>query len=309
MKGYSRSRQQFLEHLSHKYFTMEEEKIWCLGVWKTDTDFMLNKGDSDLLPKLYKKDEIRFTYNQYKYTWSYVSCTIFAAVWMASDLTNYPFSYDEIKEIDDTSYDNPKRTHIRKRWEWAYVSDACNHVRRWWNSNKKLVEKYWKLALYCMSKYDDEIIENAINNLYTIDWNYCPTKEYNEDKKDLMIDGTNFWYKTNWHSVDIICKDWQRSVKDSWSVEERNIYWLKHKLSEITNYWEYFYIFTLVKEDNYERIKKLNEMKTKIVSWKEINSELWNLSGSEYHKNKLHDMNEFYRDWLNYIDNELKTLV
>jgi hypothetical protein len=34
---------------------------------------------------------------------------------MASDLTNYPFSYDEIKEIDDTSYDNPDYAHIRRR--------------------------------------------------------------------------------------------------------------------------------------------------------------------------------------------------
>jgi hypothetical protein len=68
-----------------------------------------------LLPKLYKKDETRFTYNQYKNEWSYVSCTIFAAVGMASDLTNYQFSYDEIKEIDDSSYDNPDYIHIRKR--------------------------------------------------------------------------------------------------------------------------------------------------------------------------------------------------
>ena len=284
---------------------MEEEITWCLGIWKTDTDFVLCKGDSDLLPKLYKKDEIRFTYNQYLNQRSYVSCTIFAAVWMASDLTNYQFSYDEIKEIDDTSYDNPKRVHNRKRWEWAYVSDACNHVRRWWNSNEKLVKKYWKLALYCISKYDNEIIENAINNLYTIDWNLCLTKKYQEDKKDWMIDGTDFWTKTSWHSVDIVCKEWQRSVKDSGSVP---YYWLKHKLSEITNFWQYFYIYTLVKEDNYERIKKLNEMKTKIVNWMDINSELWHLSNSEYHKDKLHEMNEFYRDRLETINEELKKI-
>jgi hypothetical protein len=34
---------------------------------------------------------------------------------MASDLTNYEFSYDEIKEIDDTSYDNSDYVHIRRR--------------------------------------------------------------------------------------------------------------------------------------------------------------------------------------------------
>ena len=307
MKGYSYSRSDFIELLYHKYFSMEE-KLGCLGIGESDKDYVLCEWDSDLLPTLYKKDEIRFTYNQYKYERSYVSCTIFAAVWMASDLTNYQFSYDEIKEIDDTSYDNPDYAHIRKRWEWWYVSDAVNHIRKRWNKNEKLVKKYWKLASYRISKYSDSIIEDTINNLYTIDWNYCPTKEYNQDRQDLMIDGTNFWYKTNWHSVDVICKEWQRSVKDSWSVEERNYYWLKHKLSEITNYWPYFYVYTLVKEDNYERIKKLNEMKTKIVNWQETNSDLWHLSWSQYHKDKLHEMNNFYRDRLETINEELKKI-
>lgn len=305
MLGYSWSKEDFREILYAKYKPMEEV-LWCLGIWKADTDFRLCNGNSDLLPTLYKKDEIRYTYNQYKNKWSWVSCTIFAAVWMASDQTNYQFSYDEIKEIDDSSYDNPEWIHPRKVWQWAYVSDAVNHIRRWWNKNEKLVKKYWKLASYYISKYDDEIIEYAINNLYTIDWNLCPTAEYNEDKKDWMIDGTNFGNKTNWHSVDVICKEGQRSVKDSGSTP---YYWLRHKLSQISNIGEWFYIYTLVREDNYERIKELNEIKAKILNWQEINSELWHLSWSEYHKNKLHDMNNFYRDWLSYIDSELKSLM
>lgn len=286
---------------------MEEKLIenGCLWIWESDTDFLLCNGDSDLLPKLYKKDEIRYTYNQYLNKWSYVSCTIFAAVGMASDQTNYQFSYDEIKEIDDTSYNNPDYTHIRAKWEWWYVSDAVNHIRKRWNKNEKLVKKYWKLASYRISKYNDLIIEDVINNLYTIDWNLCLTKKYNEDKKDWMIDDTDFWYKTSWHSVCVINKEWQRSVKDSGSVP---YYWLRHKLSEITNFWQYFYVYTLVKEDNYERIKKLNEMKTKILNWIDINSELWHLTGSEYHMNKVHEMNEFYREWLSYINKELETL-
>lgn len=237
---------------------MEKEIEWCLGIWKADTDYVLCDWDTDLLPKLYKKDETRFTYNQYKNSWSYVSCTIFAAVGMASDLTNYQFSYDEIKEIDESSYDNPDYVHIRKRGQWWYVSDAVNHIRKWWNKNDKLVKKYWKLASYCINKYNDDVIENVINNLYTIDWNLNSNKQRAEDRKDLMIDWTDFWKQTNWHSVDIICKDGQRSVKDSWSIP---YYWLKHKLSEISNIGTFFYVYTLVSEDNYEEIKRLNEIK------------------------------------------------
>ena len=278
----------------------------CLGVGESDKDYVLCEWDSDLLPKLFKKDEIRFTYNQYKYERSYVSCTIFAAVWMASDLTNYKFSYDEIKEIDDTSYDNPDYAHIRKRWEWWYVSDAVNHIRKRWNKNEKLVKEYWKLASYRISKYSDELIENTINNLYTIDWNYCPTKEYNQDRQDLMIDWKDFWYKTNWHSVDIVCKDWQRSVKDSGSNDARNYYWLKHKLSEITNYWQYFYVYTLVKEDNYEEIKRLNEFKTVLQNSIELNSKLWTLTNDKNYQSILHYTNEKNRKKLEDINAQLK---
>lgn len=292
MWGYSLSRSDFIELLYHKYFTMEEEKLWCLGLGEQDTDYQLCEWDSDLLPKLVKKDEIRYEYNQYLNSWSYVSCTIFAAVGMLSDLMNYKFSYDEIKEIDELSYER-----WRIRGQGWYVQSAVKLVADRWN--EKMEEK---VAYYRISKYDNEIIEDCIGKLYTIDWNMCPTKEYNQDKKDWMIDGTDFWSQTNWHSVDIICKEGQRSVKDSWSVP---YYWLKNKLSAITNFGAYFYVYVPV-NDNLEEIKRLNEIKAKILNWMDVNSELWHLSNSEYHKDKLHTMNDFYREWLDYINNELK---
>ena len=301
MRGYSRSKEDFRELLYSKYIIMEEEKLGCLWIWEQPTDYLLCNWDSDLLPKLYKKDEIRYEYNQYKYSWSYVSCTIFAAVWMASDLTNYQFTYDEIKEIDELSY-----TRWRIRGQWWYVQNAVKLVADRWNENEKLVKKYGKLAYFRLSKYDDDIIEDVLDKLYTIDWNYCPTKEYNEDRLDLMIDWTNFWYSTNWHSVDIIKKNGQRSVKDSWSRPERNIYGLKHKLSDITNYWQYFYVYTLVSDWAEEDIKRLNEMKSKIVQVIELNSQLWHLSNDGAYRTKLHEMNEKNRKKLEDINNELK---
>lgn len=273
---------------------MEEEVIWCLGDWAENTDYVLCNGDSDLLPTLVKKDEIRFSYNQYKNKWSYASCTIFAAVWMLSDLMNYEFSYDEIKEIDELSY-----TRWRIRGQWWWVQSAVKLVADRWNEKMDR-----KVAYYRISKYDNEIIEDVIGKLYTIDWNLGLNSKYNEDKKDWMIDGTDFGTQTSWHSVCVVNMEWQRSVKDSWSVP---YYWLKNKLSAITNFWVYFYVYVPV-EDKLERVKKLNEIKAKIVNWMGINSELWHLSWSEEHKNKLHDMNNFFRDWLSYIDGELKEL-
>jgi hypothetical protein len=106
------------------------------------------------------------------------------------------------------------------------------------------------------------MINYALDNLYTIDWNLCPTWEYITDySADWMLDWTNFGVNTNWHSVCAIKKDWQLSIKDNYKWTQYNIYWLKNALSKITNIWTNFYVYTLVKEDNLEEIKRLNEIK------------------------------------------------
>ena len=158
-------------------------------------------------------------------------------------------------------------------------------------------------------QYDDDVIEYALSNLYTIDWNYCPTKEYNEDKQDWMIDWKNFGYKTNWHSVDVICKNWQRSVKDSGSRPEINIYWLKHKLSELTNYGEWFYIFTLVKEDKVEEIKRLNEIKAESLIAIEHLWKIYNLINDKALQKELHNLADKLRAKVKTCDSMLKDLV
>jgi hypothetical protein len=142
--------------------------------------------------------------------------------------------------------------------------------------------------------------------LYAIDWNMCPTKEYNEDKKDWMIDGTDFWKKTSWHSVDVVCKEWQRSVKDSGSVP---YYWLKHELSDITNFWTYFYIYTLVKEDNLEEIKRLNEIKSECNLLIEHLWTLWHLVNDKNFQSVLHYIAEKLRKKIEDCNNQLKKYI
>lgn len=270
---------------------MDKETLGCLWTWELDTDYVLCDWDWSLLPTLYLKDEIRFEYNQAKNKWSEKSCTIFSAIGAASDLTNYKFSEKEIKEIDEMSYERG-----RIRGEWWYVQSAFKLVADWWNANEELVKKYWKLAYYRISKYDDNIFEDVINKLYTVWGNYHPTSEYNIDRSDWMLDWTDFWKQTNWHAVDIICKEWQRSVKDSYYWRMYNIYGVKNKLSAISNYWTYFYLYTLVKEDNLEEIKRLNEIKSECNLLIEHLWKLYNLVNDtnfqwilHYTANKLRD--------------------
>lgn len=278
---------------------MEEKEIWCLWLWEQPTDYQLCNGDSDLLPPLVKKDEIRFEYNQGNQDRSRVSCTIFAAMWMLSDLINYEFSLDQIKEVDELSYERG-----RIRGQWWYVQSAVKLVADRYNESD-LSKKYGKVAYYRISKYDDEILEWVINKLYTIDWNHWLDSRYTADKKDWMIDGTDFWSQTSWHSVDIICKAGQRSVKNSYKWAKNNIYGLKNKLSAITNFWTYFYVYTIV-GDNLEEVKRLNEFKTALLVAIEQNSKLRHLTNDKNYQSILHYTNEKNRKKVEDIDNELR---
>ena len=281
---------------------MEEKEIWCLWLWEQPTDYQLCNGDSDLLPPLVKKDEIRFEYNQGNQDRSRVSCTIFAAMWMLSDLINYEFSLDQLKEVDELSYER-----WRIRGQWWYVQSAVKLVADRYNESD-LSKKYGKIAYYRISKYDDEILEWVINKLYTIDWNHWLDSRYTADKKDWMIDGTDFGTQTSWHSVDIICKAGQRSVKNSYKWGKNNIYGLKNKLSAITNFWTYFYVYTIVGE-NLEEIKRLNEFKSALLVAIEQNSKLRHLTKDKNYQSILHYTNEKNRKKVEDIDNELKKYV
>jgi hypothetical protein len=110
-----------------------------------------------LLPELYQQDTVRFEYNQANQGWSRVSCTIFAAVGMVSDLMNYEFPLEEIKRIDNMSYNNPKY-HPRAKGQGWYTKDAVDLVCDYWNENHS---DLGKIAYYRMSKYSD-MVDNAI---------------------------------------------------------------------------------------------------------------------------------------------------
>ena len=287
---------------------MEEEIIYgCLWTGEEATDYVLCDGDIDILPKLYKQDEIRFEYNQANQSWSKVSCTIFSAMWMLSDLMNYEFSLDELQEVDELSY-----TKWRIRWHGWYVKQAVDLVCKWWN------EKHgdlWKVAYYRVSKYSD-IVDQILEKWYTINGNFCPTAEYSQDyRKDAVLDWTEFWTNTNGHAIDIIWNNWKRSTKDSYKwrktadwKKDCNRYELKHKLSELSNYWTWFYLFTKVAEDNLERVKELNEFKTLILQTIDNNSKMRHLTEDTTYQNKLHTMNESNRAKLEDINAQLKKL-
>ena len=196
---------------------MEEIENGCLGIWEQQTDYLLCEWDIDTLPTLTKQDDKRYEYNQLAYSWSTVSCTIFAAAWMLSDLKNYEFSEAQLKEMDDMSY-----TRGRTKWQWWYVQSAVKCVADRWNESD-LSKKYWKVAYFRIGKYDNDTIQWALDKLYTLDTNYNGNAKYNQDyKADWILDGTEFWVSTYWHSVGVISYEWKRSVKDNYKWRKYN---------------------------------------------------------------------------------------
>ena len=283
---------------------MEEQILWCLWDGAEPTDYILCNWDIDTLPTLYNQDEIIFQYNQANQDWSKVSCTIFSAIWMLADLMNYDFSLDVIKEIDNLSYEN-----WRIKGQWWWTKSAVDLVAKRWNGNNKE-----KIAYYRVSKYSD--VDAILQKNYTMNTNYKPTVEYSRDYYlDWVLDWYEFGTQTNGHAIDFIWNNWKRSIKDSYKWRKNpdgkdvNIYEVKNQIAKLTNFSPRLYLFTKVAEDNLEEIKRLNELKSKVLLAIETNSAMRHLVNDQWYKNKLHSMNEANRSKLEDIDIQLKRLA
>jgi len=289
---------------------MEEVKIYdgCLGVWEEDTDFLLDGVDADGLPPLFTQDEEIYEYNQAKQDRSTKSCTIFNAVGAISDLMNYEFTLDQIKEIDDLSY-----TKGRIQGRGRYTKKAVDLATKRRNSNKELVKKYWKVAYYRVDMRNDQVVQKVLDKLYDICWGYDGNYKYGTDfTADWVLDGYDFGEKTYGHSVNIR-KIWDsKGVKDSYKGrtykgEDRNKYKVKPLFSEEVaggTFHTRGYVITKVSEDNYEELIRLAKMRTAVNKALESHSELRHLSNDKKYQDRLHNINETHRKKLQDIDRE-----
>lgn len=303
MQGYSWSREDYLDLLIKKY-TMEEEIYnGCLGLWEEATDFLLTWAEVENLPELVLQDIKIYEYNQ----GNTGDCTLYSAFWAVSDLFNYEFKKSEIDEMVEESY-----RRGRTRWDWWYIKSAVDLVADYWNEHHS---DLWKVVYYRISLYDTELVDKILTKNYTLCSWYRGNSKYNADRNDGILNWTTFWTATYGHAVSWIGRSWKRYIKDNYKGRKNwklptNIYEVEHTPAEMINGGTYYadaYLYTKV--NNVERIKKLNKIKNLIQQALPINSELWEETWSQTHKNKLHEMNDFLRDWQKYIDNELKTLM
>lgn len=278
---------------------MYEIENGCLWDNAQITDYLL-EGFEDSLPALVKQDDIIYAYNQYNQSRSKKSCTVFSAIWAISDLYNYEFPLDEIKKVDEMSY---SRGRFRDNWRWT--QSAVKLVADYWNENHK---DLWEVAYYRVEKSNNEVINNVLDKWYTLmtsfNGNYNYIKDYDADG---VLNWVKFGEATFGHAINVRKVKWKRSCKDSASWTIHNIYELEHTLEEITCYSSNAYIYTKVKDNVLERVKKLNEIRTRLLQGIPLNSELWHLTDVKEYKDRLHNMNDTYREWLDYIEKELKS--
>lgn len=281
---------------------MEELENGCLGDWVQLSDFLIEWFE-DNLPTLYQQDDIIYEYNQYANDWSKKSCTIFSAIWAISDLFNYEFSTDEIKEIDNLSY-----TLGRMPNSWWWVQSAVKLVADRWNEHKKE-----KVAYYRLDISNSELLDTVLSKWYTVMTNYSWNSKYTLDYlKDAILNWTDFWSATYGHAVNLRKVNWKLCVKDSqkwrktnnWK-QDCNIYELEHEVNQISCYSSNGYIYTKVVENALEEIKRLNKLKTECNN---CITQLWTIRHLVNDKNfqsVLHYTADKIRKKIEDADNEL----
>ena len=290
---------------------MEELENGCLGIGGQPTDYLICDGFEDALPTLYQQDDVIFEYNQSKQEWSKKSCTIFSAIGAISDLFNYQFTLDEIKEIDDISYTRGRFKNQGRRVQSAVklVADRRNEHH----------SDLGKVAYYKIDTTNNELVDKILEKGYNIMTNLNGNTKYTLDYlQDAIVNDTDFGSATYWHALNLVTvnlkKIWGKvCVKDNYKGRttnngklDCNIYALEHYPSEISVFGVNGYIYTKVAEDALEEVKRLNEFKTNLQKVIDLNSAMRHQTNDENYKSILHYVNEKNRKKLSDCEEQLK---
>lgn len=290
---------------------MEELENGCLGIGGQPTDYLICDGFEDALPTLYQQDDVIFEYNQSKQERSKKSCTIFSAIGAISDLFNYQFTLDEIKEIDDISYTRGRFKNQGRRVQSAVklVADRRNEHH----------SDLGKVAYYKIDTTNNELVDKILEKGYNIMTNLNGNTKYTLDYlQDAIVNDTDFGSATYWHALNLVTvnlkKIWGKvCVKDNYKGRttnngklDCNIYALEHYPSEISVFGVNGYIYTKVAEDALEEVKRLNEFKTNLQKAIDINSAMRHQTNDENYKSILHYVNEKNRKKLSDCEEQLK---
>lgn len=212
---------------------------WLIDIGKKDTDYILW---ADILSELKEEElinrQVKYEYNQWAEYETRNWCTIFSAFTMLSYLKDKQFSIDDIKEVWHKMIEDWKLDPD----VWAYLSDAIDYVRKWYNS------KYEdKIVSYAVELEDEKLLEKINKKNLIIQVWYKTSSQFFIDSQD-----TDWVWRVSWKDYP---KYWWHAVVMWWPVhwiidsyfwqKTRNRYLIEY-LQDLVNNWVFFktwYIF------------------------------------------------------------------
>ena len=156
---------------------------------------------------------------------------------------------------------------------------------------------------------NDDLVKGILDKRYTICTGYQGNANYNKDKRDGLLENTDFGSPTYWHAVNAIrsVNDNPVRIKDNYYKSiSYNIYDVAHRFSDLSCFYDKGYVITKVAEDALEEVKRLNEFRTNLLKAIEINSAMRHQTNDQNYKSILHYTNEKNRKKLQDCEEQLK---
>jgi len=181
---------------------------WLLWIWKKDSDYILG-WDSNLVEKIKNikpfNRQPRYEYNQWAQDETRNWCTIYSAMTELSYLFDYKFTLCQIQEIWHLMI----KDKLLNPDKGAYLSDAIDYTRRWWNKN---------FPESTVSSYTFSYLDESI-------WDYW-SHVFNKQYRFLWL--TQLWYRTSAELHRELQSNWYASKKDYPKVGWHAVstYWL-----------------------------------------------------------------------------------
>ena len=215
-----------------------EKWAGLLWIWEKDTDYKFWWDDliyQKILNSKTNNRQVVYEYNQWAEYETRNWCTIYSAVTEVSYLMDHKFADCEIKEIWHKMIADWKLDPNG----WAYLSDAIDYVRRYWNKHNpdNTISSY-------RIDYTDLHLRRLLKNekLKMTQLGYRTSRELYKDCMDDWIAIKDKYPKEWWHAVS---KWWVWIIDNYKWKHPRNRYNFK-KFDELITNWIIFrngYVF------------------------------------------------------------------
>ena len=244
-------------------------------------------GSVGTIPQLEIQDEVFYQYNQGMTSY----CTLYASMTGISNVTNYKFTDNDIKEILSLV---PIEVKTNGRYLYKAVDTVRNRYNRKFPDDKVV-------SLLLNTRWQEAI--DALGKGYTITTTFNYNLDYFRDANDGRVEWKNFKPRLWGHAINLRWK-WTQVI-DNYFGKDNNIYWIRYYNDLVENgvFSQSGYIFVkeLSMEQKKENLKRMSDLLVLIEQSTELNSKIRWLTNDQQLKTMLHDLNVILKNKANFI--------